>query len=142
MTSDTSDDADETLDGDDDGDDGEDADMDGMLIGYVLGPPSAFSSECVLLEYDRKKPGSGCCAVVRCECAQPFRMDLLKQEPTACPKCKKEYTSLLLVCPVDDDVMLQSVFAHLVNVQEGEHEHNPAGDDDSAIDEPVTEPEE
>jgi hypothetical protein len=86
----------------------------GMLIGYELGTPAAFSGDCDLQPYDKKRPGSGCCAVIKCMCGQVFRIDLLANEYSRCPKCSSQYTSLLLVCQFDDDCILQAAFEHLV----------------------------
>lgn len=86
----------------------------GMLVGYELGSPSAFSGDCELQPYNVKRPGSGCCAVIECECRQMFRIDLLNEGYSRCPKCQAQYTSLLVICQVGDDTMLQQVFEHLV----------------------------
>lgn len=116
----------------------DESEPEGMLIGYELGTPSAFSGDCDLQPYDRKRPGSGCCAVITCDCKQTFRIDLLSEDYSRCPKCKTQYTSLLVVCQVGDDTMLQSVFEHLV-AENDDRDDNPEAEpqpEDSAEDIP------
>lgn len=113
---------------------------DGILIGYRIGEPSAFSSDCDFTERQPGKPGTGCTAVIRCSaCQQLFRVDLMSQaNQHVCPNehCRKCFTSLLIVAAVDDDEILQDVFEHLAEVN-GERANNP---DDAEPDVEVDEP--
>src|SRR5579885_3692722 len=67
----------------------------------TLGNPMAFQSGCALLEEEEGVPGAF--ASIECgKCETAFQIDLLDENPKACPECKREYTHCLMVSPVDD----------------------------------------
>lgn len=100
---------------DDDDDDAHDpAELGGQLAGLEglpIGPPFALATDCSLLEPNPSKKIEGCVACVQCDaCGQMFRISLLGSAMHACPKCKLEYTSILIVATADDDQILGDAF--------------------------------
>lgn len=98
----------------------------------VIGAPCAFSADCDLMTRDDKRRVVGCAACVQCECGQPFRVDLLSEAMHGCPKCKREYTSLLIVARAEDRTVLQDAMEHVLAVNGIDvRDSNPDdGDDD------------
>lgn len=92
------------------------------LEGIVLGPPFAMCGDCELLERDASTKCDAChqpqvhgaVALIRCECGQPFRIDLLTAGVKPCPKCERVYTHALLVANVNDDEIFADALAHVL----------------------------
>jgi hypothetical protein len=122
----------------DDDDDDDQAGDDNEELSILLGVPSAFGSgvddhgkQLKLwtrdsLEDRQRNPGTssqGCIATAECTCGQPMVMDLLTDNPLhECPRdgCGQQYTSLLVVCPLDDDQIFGDVVQHIGLVNEGQ----------------------
>lgn len=45
---------------------------------------------------------SGSTSILRCDCGQLFRIDLLDNVPKNCPACERVYTHVLIVCASDN----------------------------------------
>ena len=130
------------------GDDLDDDDRDdnpesrGPLHGVLIGPPFALATDCGLVKRNDEKQIPGCCACVACDnCGQVFRIDLLSAAGNhACPKCKLEYTSILIVATADDHTMLQYALEQTiengrrVNGNEGEQSAHQVDDGDDDLD--------
>jgi hypothetical protein len=106
---------DEQHDDDDSGDDnpGQPQGLEGVLqgAGLPIGDPFAMATDCSLLQPDPKRKIEGCVACIQCDaCGQLFRINLLGKALHACPKCKLEYTSVLIVAVTDDDQILRDAF--------------------------------
>lgn len=93
----------------------------------TIGSPLAKTGGCELVASVKGTPA--CVAVLKCDgpdgkpCGQLFKVDLLSEEETACPKCGLRFTWALLVAEVDDDDIiadfLGDVFeGHGLGVQE------------------------
>lgn len=79
--------------------------------GLPIGAPFAMATDCSLLQPNPKRKIEGCVACIQCDaCGQQFRINLLGQALHACPKCKLEYTSVLIVAVTDDDQILRDAF--------------------------------
>lgn len=143
---DDDDDTEGELEGDDDDDDSIAGNPErGPLHGILMGPPFALATDCGLVQRNDDKHIPGCCACLSCDaCGQLFRIDLLSTKGNhACPKCRLEYTSALIVATADDHTMLQYALdtvlrAHAARA-EGELEDGPADDqvDDQVDDDQV-----
>lgn len=84
----------------------------------VIGAPFALSDDCEFVERPTRAldcghtQHPGCVAIVRClgpegdPCGQLFRIDLLEDGTKTCPRCKTQFTHLLLIAPVDDDEVI------------------------------------
>jgi hypothetical protein len=82
-----------------------------QLEGLPIGPPFAMATDCSLLDADPKRKVEGCIACIQCDaCGQAFRINLLGSSTHVCPKCKLEYTSVLIVAVTDDDQILGEAF--------------------------------
>lgn len=110
------------------GDDGDDDEPRGPLHGILIGAPFALATDCGLVQRNDEKKIPGCCACLSCDsCGQVFRIDLLSTKGNhACPKCRLEYTSMLVVAVADDDTMLQYAL-ETVLAQNGMAMPNPEG---------------
>jgi hypothetical protein len=108
----------------------------GPLHGVMVGPPFAIASDCGLVPRDDTKKVPGCCACLSCDgCGQLFRIDLLSSKGMhACPKCRAEYTSVLIVAASDDPTILQHAL-DTVLASNGLRAQNPDDDDDEGDDE-------
>jgi len=117
-----------------DGDDEDRDDNPGQLEGLLIGPPFATALDCDLLDRDDKRKVPGCCACLKCDaCGQQFRINLLSASGFhACPKCKLEYTSVLIVATADDHTILQHALETVL--RSNGIAINPDGDDDEAGD--------
>jgi hypothetical protein len=116
---------------DDDHDDDRDNNPDrGPLHGVLIGPPFALATDCGLVKRNDAKQIPGCCACLSCDsCGQVFRIDLLSAVGNhACPKCKLEYTSILIVATADDHTMLQ--YALEQTIENGRRVNGGDDDDD------------
>lgn len=81
------------------------------LEGLPIGPPFAMATDCALLPPNPQRKVEGCIACIQCDaCGQQFRVNLLGTALHACPKCKLEYTSVLIVATSDDDQILGDAF--------------------------------
>ena len=89
-----------------------------QLPDLLIGAPFAIGSDCALLSRNDKAKIPGCCACVECDqCSQSFRIDLLAgggKQPHACPGCRTEYTSLLIVARPDDREVLRDALEHVL----------------------------
>lgn len=85
-------------------------------VELVIGAPFAIGADCSLLSRNDRAAVPGCCACIECDqCSQQFRLDLLADGgPTACPKCKTEYTTLLIVARTDDREVLRDALEHVL----------------------------
>ena len=101
----------------------------GPLRGVLIGPPFALATDCGLVKRNDEKQIPGCCACVSCDnCGQVFRIDLLSAAGNhACPKCKLEYTSILIVATADDHTMLQ--YALEQTIENGRRVNGNLGDE-------------
>lgn len=53
---------------------------------------------------------SGSTSILRCDCGQLFRVDLLDNAPKNCPGCERVYTHVLIVCADDNqDAFVEAV---------------------------------
>lgn len=108
------------------------------LSQLVIGPPFAMFGDCEHLQTDKAK-GVGSFSCIRCDCGHAFKIDLLKERPTACPSCKAIYTHVLAVCRMDDTEMFddlgrQVMEANGLELPDDDEEQNPdddAGDGDA-----------
>lgn len=104
------------------------------LEGLPIGPPFALATDCSLLEPNTKKKIEGCVACIQCDaCGQQFRISLLSAALHACPKCKLEYTSVLIIATADDDQILGDAFRTVLR-SNGLMQSNPDDDDDQGDD--------
>lgn len=99
----------------------------------LIGAPFAISHECDLLDASEGAPG--CVAVVRCECTQVFKFNLLLAGTKRCPKCREAYTHLLLIARADDkeivgEAMAQVLGANGYTVPGGDDEGDEDDEDD------------
>lgn len=110
----------------------------GPLHGILIGPPFAIATDCGLVVRNDEKRIPGCCACLSCDqCGQLFRIDLLSDKGMhACPKCKLEYTSVLIVATADDHTMLQYALETVLRSQNpgGEPDDEQGGEDDDPSD--------
>lgn len=130
------------LEADDERDDDDGAELGSQLAGLEglpIGPPFALATDCSLLSPDPKKKIEGCVACIQCDaCGQLFRISLLGSALHACPKCKLEYTSILIVATADDDQILGDAFKTvlrsngLLGSDDDDDGHDDDDDDDQA----------
>lgn len=114
------------------------------LEGLVLGPPFAQAGDCELLERDQASKCESCglpemhgaTCIVRCECGQMFRVDLLSSGSKPCPaNCGRNYTHVLLVANVVDDEIFADAVTQILRNNGFEVAAHPDEDDDEG--EPV-----
>ncbi|MGV1080684.1 MAG: hypothetical protein ACOYD1_12705 [Candidatus Nanopelagicales bacterium] len=107
----------------------------------LLGPPFAVVHDAELLERGGDKcphchqPAvSGSTAIVKCDCGQLFRIDLLNEDYARCPGCERQYTHAVILCAPDND----EAFAEAVaNVLQANGYKVQLPDDDGAGGEPL-----
>lgn len=79
---------------------------------------------------------AGCAIVVKCDgpegqaCEQIFRIDLLQPGVKNCPKCKTQYSHMLLVAPVDDEEIIAAAMATVLDANGLELPPGPGDEDD------------
>jgi hypothetical protein len=109
------------------------------LAGLVLGPPFAQAGDCELLERDPSSKCESCglpevhgaTCIVRCECGQMFRVDLLSSGAKPCPaNCGRNYTHVLLVANVVDDEIFADCVTQILRSNGFEVAQSPDDDDD------------
>lgn len=91
-----------------------------------LGPPFAIAVGADLVDA-KGSGGAGCTAIVKCDCSQMFRIDLLSGEAKYCPNCRVQFTHALLIAPHDDTDI---VTAAMGVVMEANGFEGPGDDDD------------
>lgn len=106
------------------------------LPNVVLAAPFAVVHDCELLERGGEKcptcqqPAvSGSTSIVRCDCGQVFRVDLLKGEHAKCPGCKRSYTSILVFGETDNPDAFADAVAYMLHMN-GYNVKLPEDDDD------------
>lgn len=81
---------------------------------------------------------SGATAVVRCDCSQLFRLNLLGSAAT-CPACGVAYTHVLLFCRADNAEVFADAVTHVMRVNgfevpddddQDDHDHDDDDDQD------------
>lgn len=86
-----------------------------------IGPAFALNSEGTQFlprdnpETRAKVPGAsqGSIATIVCTCGSPFVLSLITDKPKHCPHCNQEFTSILVVAPVDDHEIAMDMLGHL-----------------------------
>jgi hypothetical protein len=98
----------------------------------VVGPPFAISHDCDLLTAHEAAPG--CVIVMRCDCGQVFKANLLAPGPKRCPKCRVAYTHLLLVARADDASIVSEAMTQVLDANgyaiPGEEDEDEDEDDE------------
>lgn len=100
-----------------------------------IGPPFAISDYCALCPRDDQAGIVGCVAVVKCDCGQLFKLDLLAARPSQCPQCGAAFTHVMLVTRTEDDEMVYAALATILrnngfDVQEPDDDDDDQGDGD------------
>ncbi len=72
----------------------------------------------------------GAVAVLRCDCGQLFRVDLLGDEPNLCPGCTRTYVTGLVVCQPDNPDAFLEALAVVLRANGYQVADPGAGDDD------------
>lgn len=67
-----------------------------------------------LLDEDPALGVPGCFASVKCGCGQLFKMDLLDDQPKACPVCDARYTHLLVLAAESDPEVVGHIWSELL----------------------------
>ena len=92
-----------------------------------LGDPGVITAEAVeLLDSEPGTGSPGAYCSVKCQCGQPFRINLLDPDLKLCPQCGRSYSHLLAVGLDDDPDLGYSVVKAVFDANDDE----PGDDDD------------
>ncbi len=105
----------------------------------LIGPPFAIAGEAEFLPHDAEKGVVGSVSSIQCDCGQAFKINLLDNRAVACPKCKRAYTHVLLVCRTDDadmfdDLVFQVLEANGIAPPDDEDAEDDDDNEDDADD--------